>query len=104
MTGGQVANGVGSALAMVTSGTFIVTWTLLGKWWRTSTGRFMVVKAGAIALTGVITVWLTLTDFALSWDPLRYVQAGLWVLVSASFMHHTRVLWKINRAKKKVQQ
>lgn len=97
MTHGQLANGIGSAIAMITSGIFILVWTLVGKWWRTPTGRFMVVKAGAIMLTGMITVWLTLTDFASSWDILRYIQAGLWVLVSWAFVHHTRMVWIINK-------
>lgn len=99
MTSGQVANGIGSAVAMVTSGTFIIVWTIYGQWYKTSTGRFMVMKAGAICLTGVITVWLTLTDFQSEWDPLRYVQAGLWGAVSIAFIQHTITLWKINRAK-----
>lgn len=101
MTGGQLANGIGSAIAMVTSGVFVTTWTVVGKWWKTSTGRFMVVKASAIGLTGIITVWLTLTDFASSWDALRYVQAGLWFLVSLAFIHHTRMLVKVNRKEQK---
>jgi hypothetical protein len=101
MTGGQVANGLGSAAAMVTSAVFILTWTAVGRWWKTWTGRFMILKAGAISFTGIITVWLTLVDFASNWDPLRYIQAGLWFTVSVAFMHHTRQVWKINRTKGK---
>lgn len=97
MTGGQIANGIGSALAMATSGIFVITWTVVGTWWTSSTGRFMVMKAGAIFLTGVITVWLTLTDFAASWDALRYIQAGLWALISVAFIHHTRMVHRVNR-------
>jgi hypothetical protein len=103
MTGGQVANGLGSAIALLSSGVFILTWTVVGKWWRTSTGRFMVMKAGAICLTGIITVWLTAVDFGRGWDALRYVQGGLWLLISVAFIHHTRVLYHINR-KKKVEE
>ena len=99
MTGGQIANGLGSAFAMVSSAVFILTWTAVGKWWRTWTGRFMILKAGAISLTGVLTVWLTLVDFAASWDALRYIQAGLWYTVSVAFIHHTRQVWRINREK-----
>jgi len=101
MTNGQVANGIGSAIAMVTSATFIVVWTIYGRWYRTSTGRFMVMKAGAICLTGVITVWLTLSDFQSEWDPLRYVQAGLWVSISIAFVQHTVTIWKVNRKREK---
>lgn len=99
MTNGQVANGIASAVAMVTSGLFIVTWTIYGRWYKTSMGRFMVMKAGAICLTGVITVWLTLTDFQSEWDTLRYVQAGLWFAISVAFIQHTVTLWKVNRKK-----
>lgn len=99
MTSGQVANGIASAVALVTSATFIIVWTVLGRWYRTSTGRFMVMQAGAICLTGVITVWLTVTDFESEWDPLRYIQAGLWVAISVAFIQHTVTLWKVNRKK-----
>jgi hypothetical protein len=100
MTGGQFANGVGSFLAMITSGAFILVWTWYGTWWRTSTGRFMVMKAAAICFAGVITVWLTLTGFKPDVDSLRYIQAGIWAAVSVAFVHHTRMVWKINRKKK----
>lgn len=96
MTGGQWANGVGSALAMATSGIFIITWTVVGNWWRTPTGRFMVLKAACICLTGVLTVALTVTGFTTDWDCLRYIQSALWFLVSIAFLHHTRMVWRVN--------
>lgn len=99
MTGGQIANGIGSAVALVTSGTFILAWTIVGRWWKTSTGRFMVMKAGAICLTGIITVWLTLVEFTNDWDALRWVQGGLWVLISLAFIHHTVMVICVNRKK-----
>jgi hypothetical protein len=97
MTSGQVANGIGSALAMVSSGVFIVTWTAVGRWWKTPTGRFMVAKAAAICFTGVITVSLTLADFSASQDWMRWVQGSLWVTVSVAFIHHTRMVYRVNR-------
>lgn len=99
MTGGQEANGIGSAIAAATSGIFIIVWTIYGRWYKTSTGRFMVIKAGAICLTGIITVWLTLTDFQNDWDILRYLQAGLWVTVSIAFVQHTVMVVRVNRTK-----
>lgn len=101
MTVGQIANGIGSFLAMLTSGIFIIVWTLLGSWWRTSTGRFMVMKAGAIFMAGVLTVALTLLKFTPNVDVLRDIQAGIWALISLAFIHHTRMLIRVNREKKK---
>lgn len=98
MTGGQIANGVGSLLAMMTSGIFILTWTVTGKWWRTSIGRFMIIKAGAIFMAGFLTVWLTISGFKPDVDILRYIQAGIWAAVSVAFTQHTYLLW-INRRK-----
>lgn len=97
MTAGQIANGIGSFVAMLTSGAFILVWTFTGSWWRTSTGRFMIMKAGAICAAGVITVTLTITGFKPNVDLLRDIQAGIWVAVSLAFMHHTRMIWKLNR-------
>jgi len=102
MTGGQIANGIGSAMAMVTAGSYIVVWTLYGGWFRSRIGRFVILKAAAICLTGVITVALTLSDFGARVDWLRYIQAMLWLLVSIAFIHHTRLVWKINHRKEKV--
>jgi hypothetical protein len=97
MTGGQVANGIGSAIVMVTSGLYVLVWTFYGGWFRSRIGRFVVMKAAAICLTGVITVSLTLTDFGKQSDWLRYIQAGLWIVMSIAFVHHTRLVWKVNR-------
>lgn len=101
MTDGQVANGVGSFFAMVTSGTFIVVWTIVGKWWKTQVGRFMVMKASAIFMAGLLTVMLTVTEFESDADWLRYTQAVIWVAVSVVFVAHTRLLWKVNREDEK---
>lgn len=97
MTGGQLANALGSALATITSGVFIVTWSAVGKWWRTSTGRFMVMKASAICAAGVLTVALTFLSFQSDVDWLRYVLAAIWTSISIAFVHHTVMVWKINR-------
>lgn len=99
MTAGQIANGIGSFLAMLTSGLFIVTWTIVGSWWKTSTGRFMVMKAGAIFMAGVLTVALTVARFTVDVDVLRDIQAGIWSLISLAFIHHTRMLIRVNRKK-----
>lgn len=101
MTGGQLANGIGSALAMFTSGLFILVWSLVGRWWKTPVGRFMVIKAGAIFAAGSLTVVLTVFKFNPNVDVLRYVQAGIWGAVSLAFLHHTRMIWKVNHSKGK---
>lgn len=98
MTPGQIANGIGSFLAMMTSGIFIVTWTLVGKWWKTSIGRFMIIKASAIFAAGLLTVLLTLGGFTPNVDMLRDIQAGIWAAVSIAFLQHTHLLWT-NRKK-----
>lgn len=95
MTGGQAVNATASAIVATTSLTFIIVWTIVGRWYKTSVGRFMVMKASAICLTGGLTVWLTLTGF--NWDALRYVQASLWLAVSGAFVHHTMMVYRINR-------
>lgn len=100
MTVGQIANGIGSFLAMLTSGIFIIVWTIVGKWWKTPTGRFMVLKAGAIFAAGVLTVTLTVAKFTPNVDVLRDIQAGIWAAVSVAFVHHTRMLIRVNRKKK----
>lgn len=100
MTGGQVANGVGSAIVAVSGLSFIVFWTIFGRWYRTSTGRFMVMKAAAISVSGILTLWLTLGGFAISWDFLRYIQAGLWVMISLAFLHHTVQIYTLYRKEK----
>lgn len=97
MTGGQLANGLGSALVTVTSGLYILVWTFYGGWFRSRIGRFVILKAAAICLTGIITVALTIMDFNDQSDWLRYVQAALWVLVSIAFMHHVRLVWRVNK-------
>lgn len=102
MTGGQAANGIGSALVMLTSGSYIVIWTFYGGWFRSRIGRFVILKATAIFLTGIITVALTLGDFSKGVDWLRYIQAVLWVMASIAFIHHTRVVWKVNHRKEKI--
>lgn len=102
MTGGQLANGVGSALVMVTSGSYILLWTLYGGWFRSRIGRFVILKATAIFFTGIITVALTLSGFNQDVDWLRYIQAILWVMVSIAFIHHTRAVWKVNHRKEKI--
>lgn len=101
MTVGQLANGIGSFLAMVTSGIFIIVWSLVGKWWKTPTGRFMIMKAGAICAAGVLTVSLTITGFKPNVDILRDIQAVIWVAVSVAFIHHTRMLLKLRREREK---
>jgi O-antigen/teichoic acid export membrane protein len=95
-----LANGIGSAAATITSWAFICSYTIFARWWKNPIGRFMVMKAAAICMTGVITISLTVTGFTEPWDWLRYVQAGLWGLVSLAFIHHTRLVWKVNRRKK----
>jgi hypothetical protein len=100
MTGGQIANGIGSAIAMVTSGVFIATYSAVAPWHKSSLGRFMMVKAAAICLTGVITVTLTIKDFTSHSDWLRYIQASLWVMVSVAFVHHTSLVWRLQHRRK----
>lgn len=99
MTGGQLANGLASMLVLISSSLLILIWTKVGSWWTTSVGRFMILKAAAIGFTGFLTVALTLARFASDWDFLRYIQAVLWILVSLAFLHHTRLVWKLNRGK-----
>lgn len=105
MTGGQLANGVGSALVTLASAAFILSYGILAKPYRTSIGRFMVLKALGICFTGVITVTLTLNDFAIQVDWLRYIQAGLWFIVASAYIYHTSMVWKSQlKGKRNVSQ
>lgn len=94
MTGGQLANGVGSALVTIASASFILSYGILAKFYKTQIGRFMVLKAVGIFFTGVITVALTANNFTTGVDWLRYVQASLWAIVAVAYAYHTRVVWR----------
>lgn len=95
MTTGQFFNGFASGLVMVVSFIFILSYCLTARWWKSSTGRFLMIKAVGIFLTGVITVSLTLSDFTPSSDWLRLVQAGLWTLIAAAYAHHIWMMWRV---------
>lgn len=97
MTTGQLLNGLASALVMVVSLVFIISYLVLAKWYKSSTGRFLMIKAVGICLTGAITVSLTLRDFQVDSDWLRWAQAGLWTIIAAAYAHHIWLMWRIQR-------
>lgn len=94
MTGGQLANGIGSGIVTIASASFILSYGTLARFYKSSIGRFMVLKAVGIFFTGLITVILTANNFATSVDWLRYIQAGLWMIVASAYVYHTSMVWK----------
>lgn len=94
MTGGQLANGLGSCLVTIASATFIVSYGVLARFYKTQLGRFMILKAVGICLTGLITVALTVANFTTGYDWLRYIQAGLWTIIALAYINHTTFVWR----------
>lgn len=97
MTLGQLINGLASGLVMAVSLVFIISYTILARWYKSSTGRFLMIKAVGICLTGAITVSLTLQDFTVGSDWLRIAQAGLWTIIAAAYAHHVWLMWRVQR-------
>jgi hypothetical protein len=97
MTGGQLANGIGSAMAATSSLIFILAYSLMARWYKTFTGRFMVAKAAGVFFTCLITIALTANDFTAGVDWLRYVQAAVWVLIGSAYISHIYLIWITQR-------
>lgn len=97
MTGGQLANGIGSGIAGAFSATFVVTYTILAKWHKSAIGRFMILMAAGVFFTCFITLNITSKGFSPSADWLRYIQAGLWVIIGATYAFHSWQVWKAQR-------
>jgi hypothetical protein len=97
MTGGQLANGIGSAVAALSSGGFILTYGVLARWYRTVTGRFLMVLAVSTLATCFITLNITAKGFTSQADWLRYLQAVVWISIGATYIYQSWLVWKEQR-------
>lgn len=99
------ANFVGCVFAAISSGAFILVWSIVGNWWKTSIGRFMIIKAAALFvasfLSAVLYVMMELTNYNPPMVPLLYLQTAIWLAVSVAFVHHTYLFWSQRKDTKK---
>lgn len=101
MTPGQEANGVASAFIAVTGWFFVLTYSLLARWWKSIDGRMMMGLGATVALTGTITTILTLQGFTVGGDFLRFIQAGLLVFVGFTFLLYSVRVWRMQVKRRK---
>lgn len=101
MTHGQIANGIGSAFTAICGLVFILSYSLLARWYRSIDGRMMMVLGTGITFTCVLTVSMTLHDFTKSIDYLRFIQAGLIVTVGFTLLFYSIRVWRLQYKRRK---
>lgn len=97
LTTGQVANGVASAFTALAGLTFVTSYALAAKWWKSLEGRLMMLLTMAITSTCLLTLTLTLGGFKDDDDWLRIVQATLMVSVGSCFAYYTFMVWRTQK-------
>lgn len=97
LTPGQVANGAASAVTAVTGLTFVTSYALAARWWKTLEGRLMMMLTVAITSTCLLTLTLTLGGFKDDDDWLRIVQATLMFSIGSCFAYYTFMVWRTQK-------
>lgn len=95
MTPGQMANGYASGFIAVTGSTFVIVYATLARWWRSTDGRMMMALGMTVALTGMLTTTLTIQGFTAGGDFLRFIQAGLLLVVGFTFLLYSIRVWRM---------
>ncbi len=101
MTPGQLANGYASGFIAVTGWGFVITYSILARWWKSIDGRMIMGLGATVALTGVITTTLTIQGFTVGGDFLRFIQAGLLVFVGFTFLLYSVRVWRMQVKRRK---
>lgn len=101
MTLGQALNGWGSAFGALAGLSFIVSYMILARWYKSLDGRIMMSIGVTLTLTYTITVILTVNGFDLGVDFMRVVQAILATTIGVCLLFYTVRLWRIQRGREK---
>lgn len=97
LTVGQVANGAASAITAVAGLTFVTSYALAARWWKSLEGRLMMLLAMAITSTCLLTLTLTLGGFKDDDDWLRIIQATLMFSIGSCFVYYTIMVWRTQK-------
>jgi cytochrome c biogenesis protein CcdA len=95
MTPGQMANGLASGFIAATGSAFVIIYGVLAKLWKSVDGRMLMTLGLTVAFTGVLTTTLTIQGFTAGGDFLRFIQAGLLVIVGLLFLLYSVRVWKM---------
>lgn len=104
MTLGQALNGWGSAIGALSGLSFIVSYTILARWYKSTDGRVMMAFGATLTLTYTITVILTLNNFTTGVDFMRIVQAILSTSIGICFLFYTVRMWRMQRGRGKAKR
>lgn len=99
MTPAEMVNVTFSGVVAATAAVFVITYHRLAPWRSTPTGWYLMSFAGAIGGLALYTV--VITAVGLNGVPamvLRYIRAGLLLVVAALFIQGTRKVLQVQRA------
>lgn len=97
LTPGQVANGAAAGFTALAGLIFITSYALSARWWKSLEGRLMMLLGGAISMTCLLTLSLTIVGFHNDDDWLRFIQATLVIAVGGCFIYYTIMVWKLQK-------